>query len=126
MPDTGFYRHPFYDHHGYNYNATLAPDATSVQHDEFGHGTAEAANIFAIAGVSALLKQAQPGLSPDLVKAILKASARDVLDGKSAMGEVATDGYDGPTGSGLVNAEAAYRLARSVTPRNLHTLPPPR
>ncbi|MGV9378189.1 S8 family serine peptidase [Nonomuraea sp. NPDC003707] len=308
MPDTGFYRHPFYDHHGYNYNATLAPDATAVQHDEYGHGTAEAANIFAsardidfvgvkmganptlafktasdlspavmtnswgfhlpgvaslpnalrplelavieavrergivvcfsagnghvafpammpdviavggvfvdetmangefrmeasdyassfdsliyagrhvpdvcglvgkqpraiyimlpvepgdeidtslagpgypnrdgtgkddgwavisgtsaaspqIAGVCALLKQAQPGLSPSLVKAVLKASARDVVDGKSAMGEVATDGYDGPTGSGLVNAEAAYRLARSVTPRNLHTLPPPR
>ncbi|MFC5832689.1 S8 family serine peptidase [Nonomuraea insulae] len=308
MPDTGFYRHPFYDHHGYNFNATLAPDATRVQHDEHGHGTAEAANIFAsardvdfvgvkmganatlafktasdlspavmtnswgyhlpglatlpnflrplelavieavrergitvcfsagnghvafpgmmpdvisvggvfvdetqvngefrleasdyassfdsliyagrhvpdvcglvgkapralyimlpvepgdeidttlagpgypakdgtapddgwavisgtsaaspqVAGVCALLKQAQPGLSPALVKAILKASARDVTDGKSAMGQVAGDGYDGPTGSGLVNAEAAYRLARSVTPRNLNTIPPPR
>ncbi|MFG1707777.1 S8 family serine peptidase [Nonomuraea sp. M3C6] len=308
MPDTGFYRHPFYDHHGYNYNATLSPDATRVQHDEYGHGTAEAANIFAsardidfvgvkmganatlafktasdlspsvmtnswgyhlpgvaslpnalrplelaviqavrergitvcfsagnghiafpgmmpdviavggvfvdetqvngefkmeasdyassfesliyagrhvpdvcglvgrqpralyimlpvepgdeidtslagpgypnkdgtaaddgwtvisgtsaaspqVAGVCALLKQAQPGLSPDLVKAILKASARDVIEGKSATGEVANEGYDGPTGAGLVNAEAAYRLARSVQPRNLNTIPPPR
>ncbi|MGR6916806.1 S8 family serine peptidase [[Actinomadura] parvosata] len=79
-----------------------------------------------VAGVCALLKQAQPGLSPDLVKAVLTASARDVVDGESAMGQVAGDGYDGPTGAGLVNAEAAYRLARSVTPRNLNTLPPPR
>jgi len=47
MPDTGFYRHPFYDWHGYNYQATLAPDAIDVDRDDFGHGTAEAANIFA-------------------------------------------------------------------------------
>jgi serine protease AprX len=47
MVDTGFYKHPFYQWHGYNYQATLAPDATHVERDESGHGTAEAANIFA-------------------------------------------------------------------------------
>ena len=47
MVDTGFYKHPFYKWHGYNYQATLAPDATKVEKDESGHGTAEAANIFA-------------------------------------------------------------------------------
>jgi subtilisin family serine protease len=315
MPDTGFYKHSFYDWHGYNYNATLAPDAVEVSHDEVGHGTAEAANIFAnapdidfvgvkmgfnatlafktasdlfpavmtnswgyhlvddngapltalpddlkpleaavieavrergitvcfsagnghvgfpsmmpeviavggvfaretltdegdfeleasnyassfdsaiypgrhvpdvcglvgltprgvyimlpvepgdeidtdlagggsfpdsdetaaddgwavisgtsaaspqIAGVCALLKEVQPGLPPDLVKAVLRASARDVRVGQSAMGEPAGAGHDGATGAGLVDALAAYKLARSVTPQNLYSLPAPR
>lgn len=47
MVDSGFYKHPFYRWHGYNYQVTLAPDATNVERDESGHGTAEAANIFA-------------------------------------------------------------------------------
>lgn len=308
MVDTGFYRHPFYDWHGYSYTATLSPDATNVEHDENGHGTAEAANIFAsgpnidfvgvkmgmnptlafktasdlhpvvmtnswgyhlpgvtqlpnflkpleaavieavrdrgitvcfsagnghiafpgmmpdvisvggvhakdtlsngdfdleasnyassfdsqiypgrhvpdvcglvgmkpgaiyimlpvepgdtidtqlsggnfpdrdettsndgwavisgtsaasplIAGVCALLKEVQPGLSPALIKSILKASCRDVTIGQSNNGEAAGMGHDGATGAGLVDANAAYRLARSVTPRALNTLPPPR
>ncbi|MBD0324825.1 MAG: S8 family serine peptidase [Pyrinomonadaceae bacterium] len=314
MPDTGFYKHPFYAWHGYNYTATLAPDATKVEHDAIGHGTAEAANIFSnapnidfvgvkmganptlafkaaadlypavmsnswgydikgatlpdwlkpleaavieavrirgitvcfssgngqygfpgqmpevisvggvyaheklasreddfdleasnyassfeskiypgrrvpdfcglvgltprgiyimlpvepgdaidrdmaldkdsaagpdkgdgttvddgwavisgtsaacpqIAGVCALIKQVQPGLPPDLVKAVLRASARDVSKGKSAMGEPAGEGFDGATGSGLVDAYKAYKLARSVTPQNLAALPAPR
>lgn len=312
MPDTGFYRHQFYVWHGYNYNRTLSPDATFVERDEFGHGTAEAANIFAnapdidfigvkmganatlafktasdlhpyvmtnswgynlcgvaqlpnflkpleaavveavrergitvcfsagnghtgfpgmmpdvvsvggvfahdsllgeefkleasnyassfdsviypgrhvpdvcglvgmipraiyimlpvepgdtidgglagaaypnkdetkaddgwavisgtsaaspqIAGVCALLKQAQPGLSPAIVKAILKASARDVKLGQSnnTCGVVlpAGEGHDGATGAGLVDAKVAYELVRSVTPRPLFALPPPR
>jgi hypothetical protein len=48
MTDTGFYPHPFYDWHGYSYQATLAPDAVRVHEDDNGHGTAEAANIFAV------------------------------------------------------------------------------
>ena len=312
MSDTGFYKHPFYAWHGYNYNATLSPDAISLEQDDYGHGTAEAANIFAnapdidfvgvkmggnatlafktasdlypavmtnswgynlcglsalpsflkpletavieavrrrgitvcfsagnghvgfpammpeviaaggvyaheslagddfqleasnyassfdsliypgrhvpdlcglvgmqpraiyimlpvqpnslidsglagspypnkdetaaddgwavisgtsasspqIAGICALLKQVQPGLSPDLIKAILRASARDVKTGKSndTCGVVlpAGEGHDGATGAGLVDAHVAYQLARSVTPRNLFALPPPR
>jgi hypothetical protein len=309
MPDTGFYKHPFYDWHGYSYTGTLAPDAIDVDHDEVGHGTAEAANIFAnapdidfvgikmganptlafkaaadlfpavmtnswgysipgpvlpnflkpleaavieavrmrgitvcfsagnghfgfpgqmpevisvggvyandfldsrgdfdlaasnyassfastiypgrrvpdlcglvgetprgiyimlpvepgdaidtdlaaggpfpasdetkpddgwavisgtsaaspqIAGVCALIKEVQPGLPPDLVKAILRASARDVQKGVSSMGEPAGKGLDGATGAGLVDAYKAYKLARSVTPRSTSTLPSPR
>ncbi len=307
MPDTGFYKHPFYAWHGYNYNATLSPDAINLEQDSIGHGTAEAANIFAnapdidfvgvkmggnatlafktasdlhpavmtnswgwsipgaplpnflipleaavldavknrgitvcfsagnghygfpaqmpvviavggvyaheglvgddfqleasnyassfdsqiypgrhvpdvcglvgmkprgiyimlpvepndaidqglaggaypnrdetapgdgwavisgtsasspqIAGVCALLKQVQPGLSPGLIKAILRASARDVKLGQSAMNQPAGDGHDGATGAGLVDAYKAYQLGRSVTPRNLFALPPPR
>jgi serine protease AprX len=308
MSDTGFYRHPFYAWHGYNYNATLSPDAINVDTDDFGHGTAEAANIFAVArdidfvgvkmggnptlafktasdlepavmtnswgydlaglatlpnfllpleaavieavrqrgitvcfsagngqiafpgmmpdvlavggvfayenlvgndfqleasnyassfdsliypgrhvpdvcglvgmqpraiyielplqpgctidvglsgaafpnrdetapddgwtvisgtsaaspqaaGVCALLKQAQPGLSPSLVKNILRASARDVQAGASNNGQPAGPGHDGATGAGLMDAFAAYRLGRSVTIRNVFSLPPPR
>lgn len=309
MPDTGFYKHVFYDWHGYSYTATLSPDAIDVEHDEIGHGTAEAANIFAcapnidfvgvkmgsnptlafkaaadlypavmtnswgysipgptlpnflkpleaavvdavrvkgitvcfsagnghygfpgqmpdvisvggvyandlldakgdfelaasnyassfeskiypgrrvpdlcglvgetprgiyimlpvepgdaidtdlaaggtfpgsdetapddgwavisgtsaaspqIAGVCALIKQVQPGLPPDVVKAILRASARDVQKGQSAMGEPAGRGHDGATGAGLVDALKAFKLARSVTPQNLAALPAPR
>jgi hypothetical protein len=68
-----------------------------------------------IAGVCALLKQVRPDLPPDLVRAILRASARDVTGGRSAMGEAAGPGHDGATGAGLVDAFAAYRLARSAT-----------
>jgi len=78
-----------------------------------------------IAGVCALLKQAQPGLSPSLIKAILRASARDVTKGRSGMGQDAGDGHDGATGAGLVDAYRAYLLARSTTPRSTATLPPP-
>lgn len=311
MPDTGFYRHPFYAWHGYNYQRTLAPDATKIEEDAVGHGTAEAANIFAtardvdfvgikmggnatlafktasdlypavmtnswgydlrglnslpnflkpleaavieavrrrgiavcfsagnghiafpammpdviavggvfaketlsgddfnleasnyassfdsliypgrhvpdvcglvgmqprgiyimlpvepgdsidaglgggafpngdetadddgwavisgtsasspqIAGVCALLKEVQPGLSPSVIKSILKASARDVKVGNSnpqSEGQPAGEGHDGATGAGLVDAYVAYTLARSVTPRNIFTVPPPR
>ena len=314
MVDSGFYKHSFYEWHGYNYQATLAPDATNIERDESGHGTAEAANIFAnapdidfigvkmggnptlafktasdlhpaiitnswgynictdtlpnflkpleaaiieavkergitvcfsagnghagfpgmmpevisvggvyahdtldgddflleasdysssfdstiypgrhvpdlcglvgmkpraiyimlpvepgdqidqglggngyptkdetatddgwavisgtsaaspqIAGICALLKQVQPGLSPSLIKSILRASARDVKKGNSNQtcltspsGQPAGNGHDGATGTGLVDAYAAYKLARSVTIRNIHDLPSPR
>lgn len=307
MPDTGFYKHPFYAWHGYHYNATLAPDAIRVDRDEYGHGTAEAANIFAsapdidfvgikmgdnpvlafktasdlfpavmtcswgysiknaplpnflkpleaavveavrvrgivvcfsagnghygfpaqmphvialggvfahpnvigqdfdlmasdyassfdsqiypgrhvpdvcglvgmqphaiyimlpvepgddidqgvagpgypnkdetspkdgwavisgtsaaspqIAGVCALLKQVQPGISPSLMKAILRASARDVTSGHSSQGQPAGEGHDGATGPGLVDAHAAFLLARSLQVRGLSAVPSPR
>jgi serine protease AprX len=79
-----------------------------------------------IAGVCALLKQVQPGLSPKLAKSILRASARDVTVGTSNNGQTAGPGYDGATGAGLVDATAAYEIARSVQTRPLFTLPPPR
>jgi subtilisin family serine protease len=79
-----------------------------------------------IAGVCALLKQVKPGLSPPLIKAILRASGRDVTVGVSRMGQPAGMGHDGATGAGLVDGYAAYRLARSVAIRNVSSLPPPR
>lgn len=79
-----------------------------------------------VAGVCALLKQVEPRLSPALIKSILRSSARDVQKGKSAMGEAAGEGYDGATGAGLVDAYAAYKLARSMKIRNIFDLPSPR
>lgn len=50
MPDTGFYKHPFYNWHGYRVKPTiLAAGATDPAADLVGHGTGEAANIFAAA-----------------------------------------------------------------------------
>ncbi len=78
-----------------------------------------------LAGVCALLKQAQPSLSPNLVKQILIASARDVKKGESSMGDKAGKGFDSATGAGLVDAYKAYRLARSIMVRPLFTVPSP-
>ena len=54
MIDTGFYRHAFYGWHGYSVQTTvLGPGATNPDKDDHGHGTGEAANIFAAApGIS--------------------------------------------------------------------------
>nr|WP_298170940.1 S8 family serine peptidase [uncultured Pseudomonas sp.] len=50
MPDTGFYKHPFYNEHGFRtLAALLAAGASNANTDEVGHGTGEAANIFATA-----------------------------------------------------------------------------
>ncbi|RXA19949.1 serine protease [Methanosarcina sp. MSH10X1] len=78
-----------------------------------------------IAGVCALLKQVQPSLSPELIKQILIASARDVREGESSMGDTAGKGFDSATGAGLVDAYSACKLARSIMVRPRFTVPPP-
>jgi hypothetical protein len=77
-----------------------------------------------IAGVIALLKQQDPALSPADVKAVLRATARDVTDGNANPGSnpvrrpngqvtgqpiAAGIGPDGATGHGLVDAFAAWK-----------------
>ncbi len=50
MIDTGHYRHPFFNWHGYRVLPTLlGPGATNPSQDLNGHGTGESANIFAVA-----------------------------------------------------------------------------
>lgn len=50
MPDSGFYRHPFYSWYGYRSTAALlGAGATGAASDSVGHGTGEAANVFAAA-----------------------------------------------------------------------------
>lgn len=50
MPDTGMHRHPFFAARGYRVsNTILGPGASDPTLDQVGHGTGEAANIFACA-----------------------------------------------------------------------------
>jgi subtilisin family serine protease len=69
-----------------------------------------------LAGVCALLLQKNPGLTPADIKAVLRRTARDVTRGhaNSASSDngvpmTATDGDDGATGAGLVDAFAAWK-----------------
>jgi len=60
-----------------------------------------------VAGVCALLKEADQSLTPNDIKNILRHTARDITTGKNAMGYKAVPGPDLATGAGLVNAERA-------------------
>jgi hypothetical protein len=60
-----------------------------------------------VAGVCALLKQADPDLTPNDIKNILRHTARDITTGTNAHGEKAVPGPDLATGFGLVDAERA-------------------
>jgi hypothetical protein len=56
MVDSGWYRHPYFQSHGYNVApVVLGPGASQPDVDESGHGTGESANIFAIAPECQLL-----------------------------------------------------------------------
>lgn len=69
-----------------------------------------------LAGLCALLLDAAPGLGPRDIKAILRRTARDVIEGRAnpasdpaGRGVAAGTGEDGATGAGLVDADAALR-----------------
>jgi subtilisin family serine protease len=49
MVDSGFYHHPYFKAQGYDFLAVPAPDVTAAEDDPSGHGTGEAANLFATA-----------------------------------------------------------------------------
>jgi subtilisin family serine protease len=50
MCDSGWFRHPFFTQRGYRSSpVVLGPGAANANADEVGHGTAESANIFAVA-----------------------------------------------------------------------------
>ena len=51
-----------------------------------------------VAGICALLKQADPSLTPDDIKNLLKYTARDITTGTNAHGKTAVAGPDGATG----------------------------
>lgn len=58
-----------------------------------------------VAGVCALLKEADPSLTSNEIKNILKHTARDITKGTNAHGVTAKPGPDGATGFGLVDAK---------------------
>ncbi len=50
MVDSGFYRHPFFTKRQYPLNPViLGPEASEPIHDETGHGTGEAVNVYSLA-----------------------------------------------------------------------------
>lgn len=56
MVDTGHEAHPFFSRHGYRVGpVALAPGSSDPSRDSDGHGTAESANIFALAPDAELL-----------------------------------------------------------------------
>jgi subtilisin family serine protease len=70
-----------------------------------------------LAGACALLLEKNPGLTPSELKSVLGAAARDVVLGaanpasnENNGGMPANTGIDGATGTGLVDAFAAWRL----------------
>lgn len=70
-----------------------------------------------LAGVCALLLEKNPGLTPAEVKAILRRTTRDVVNGKAnsasnvGVALKAGPGADGATGAGLVDAFEAWQQA---------------
>ncbi len=103
------------------------PPQSEIDRDESSHdgttnddgwalfsGTSAAAPQ--IAGVCALLLQKNPGLTPGDIKAVLKRTGRDVSTGRAnpasdpaGRGVAAAVGLDGATGSGLIDAFAAFQ-----------------
>lgn len=72
MPDTGFVKQPFFSWRGYRADPTvLAAGAVGADQDAVGHGTGEAANVFATAPDARLV----PIKMGDAIDAIKKAKA---------------------------------------------------
>ncbi|HML13447.1 MAG TPA: S8 family serine peptidase [Xanthobacteraceae bacterium] len=71
MPDSGWYRHPYFTAHGYNVKTPIAVvPGTDRAKDPQGHGTGESANIFAIAPGAELQPIRASDNNGDLVGAI--------------------------------------------------------
>lgn len=85
-----------------NFDTTTASDGWLV-----ASGTSSATPM--VAGVAALILQANPGFTPAQVRAALVNSCVDVTSGSSASGQPATAGNDLATGAGLVQAYRALR-----------------
>ncbi|WP_242066149.1 S8 family serine peptidase [Brevibacillus laterosporus] len=67
-----------------------------------------------LAGICALLKQANPAITPQKIKEVLMSTATDITVGVNALGAPAGPGSDIATGSGLANAKKAVQLARNI------------
>jgi len=102
----------------------VAPDNVNTtffgteDHDKDGYpnisGTSAAAPH--VAGVVALLLEANPSLQPIDIKNILQQTAVDILQRNNTDKTSIGSGYDLDSGFGLINAEAAIALAKNYTP----------
>jgi hypothetical protein len=96
MVDTGFYKHPFYIENGYNYNVVLAPDAQDPDNDAEGHGSAEAANVFAVA--------------PDIAFTMVKSGQNSTAAFKKAI----------DLGPDIITCSWGYDLVDEASPNRKH------
>src|SRR5215217_892710 len=115
MIDSGFYiQHPYYLSEKYNMSRILAPGAVAVEHDENGHGTAEAANILAIApDVTFIGVKSGPNLTaafkatvqqnPDIISVSLGFDLR----GNDGLPQSALPGFLKPLEAEIANAVAS-------------------
>jgi|GEM_PF-1017621 len=67
-----------------------------------------------IAGIAALMLSINTNLTNEQIKSILTATATDVTEGASALGDHASIGFDLATGAGLVNAIEACHMAERM------------
>ncbi|MBI4456855.1 MAG: S8 family serine peptidase [Acidobacteria bacterium] len=107
MVDSGFYWHPFYKQRGYRAEVTLAPDAQNTRRDDNGHGTAEAANVFAIA--------------PDVSFVMIKQGRNSTAAFKKAI-DLNPDIITCSWGYDLVNAASSNRRHLPRVPNTLRAL----
>ena len=81
MVDTGFQQHPFFVAHGYRVEPTVSgPGTTLPEVDENGHGTGEAANVFAAAPAATLQPVKTATASGALVNVTAAFNAAVALD----------------------------------------------
>ena len=81
--------------------------ARSEKEDGWGAFSGTSAACPMVAGICALLKEADPDLTNEDIRNLLKYTARDITVGKNSQGEPAQVGPDLATGYGLVDAERA-------------------
>jgi subtilisin family serine protease len=84
------------------------PDFCSISHFQgyFGSDSGTSAATPIAAGITALLKQARPALSPQQIKQVLKDTAKNI----------GPTGWDQHSGAGIIQAKAAYDKVGMSTP----------
>lgn len=108
MPDSGWYRHPYFTANGYSINKPIvAVPNTLPNEDPIGHGTGESANIFAIAPGAVL----QPIRATDSKGNFVGVIAA-FLKGKALAPQIMTNSWGGdtdyPPTSGPNEADLAF------------------
>ena len=93
-----------------DYIALPVQDGAALEKEEgWGAFSGTSAASPMVAGICALLLEADPSLNPAEVKNLLLYTARDITAGQNAHGKPAAPGPDGATGYGLAGAARAVR-----------------
>ena len=109
MPDSGWYRHPYFTANGYRVKKPLvAVPGTNPSKDPIGHGTGESANIFAVAP-AAILQPIRGTNTAGKFVAVIAA----FLKGKALSPQIMTNSWGGdgdyPPLEGPDEADLAFK-----------------